>query len=163
MFNHQDVLRTASYQAQVAGSKRWHLCAPSESGYLYQAGTLDVFDPDYSLYPLYEHARCFEDVVATGEVVYYPADYWHQTENLATPTIALTATIMDKNNWRIIVDELDQECAVKKYKWQFTTELCHSLRQECFPFWDAHFLGGGPRNEMERSIIGMEYRLDHSR
>lgn len=30
MFNHQDTLRTASWQAQIKGSKSWHLCGPSE-------------------------------------------------------------------------------------------------------------------------------------
>lgn len=68
MFNHQDVLRTASFQAQLFGSKRWHLCSPSQSRFLYAAGTLDAFDPDYDKYPLYEQARCFEDVVDAGEV-----------------------------------------------------------------------------------------------
>ena len=68
MFNHQDVLRTASFQAQLFGSKRWHLCSPSQSRFLYAAGTLDAFDPDYEKYPLYEQARSFEDVVDAGEV-----------------------------------------------------------------------------------------------
>jgi hypothetical protein len=50
--------------------------------------------------------------------------------------------------------------------------IVHGLRvsrytKPYFPAQDSSvemcLLGGGPRNEMERSIIGMEYRLDHSR
>lgn len=30
MFNHWDILKTSSWQFQARGSKRWHLCPPSE-------------------------------------------------------------------------------------------------------------------------------------
>jgi len=140
MFNHQDVLRTASFQAQVHGAKRWHLCAPSESRVLYGAGQVDTFDPDYTRFPLYEQSRhCFDDVVTAGEMVFYPADWWHQTENVQAPSVALTDTIMDGNNHELIIDELRQECAVGKYNWGFSKELCESLLQHCFPFWRKHF------------------------
>jgi len=135
MFNHQDVLRTASYQAQLAGSKRWHLCDPSQSRYLYGAGTVDTFDPDYDRYPLFHQARCYEDIIEAGEVIFYPADYWHQTENLATPTISLTTTIMDANNYEWVMEELRAECVNQKYKWGFSKELCDALLNKCFDFW----------------------------
>ncbi len=38
MFNHYDVLRTSSWQAQMTGAKRWHICAPDQRPYLYGAG-----------------------------------------------------------------------------------------------------------------------------
>lgn len=56
MFNHIDVLRSASWQAQVHGAKRWHICAPDQSRYL-SAGTLDCFHPDYEKYPLFDQAN----------------------------------------------------------------------------------------------------------
>lgn len=71
--------------------------------------------------------------------MFYPADWWHQTENRATPTIALTATIMDQNNFDIISEELEQECARQKYKWGFSPQLCESLRGACFDYWRSHF------------------------
>jgi hypothetical protein len=40
MFSHKDVLRTASYQIQVAGTKKWHVCAPSQDQFVYSAGGL---------------------------------------------------------------------------------------------------------------------------
>ncbi len=30
MFNHKDTLRTASFHLTLHGTKRWHICAPSE-------------------------------------------------------------------------------------------------------------------------------------
>jgi ribosomal protein L16 Arg81 hydroxylase len=43
MFNHVDTLQTASWQAQIEGRKRWHLCAPSQTPHLYEAGDVDAF------------------------------------------------------------------------------------------------------------------------
>jgi ribosomal protein L16 Arg81 hydroxylase len=148
MFNHQDVLRTASYQAQVAGSKRWHVCAPSESKWIGRAGGVDAFDPDYVQYPLFRNAKCFDDVVETGEMIFYPADYWHQTENVQTPTISVTATVMDANNYQFIIDELEQECKVQKFKWGFSKELCQALQGRCFAFWKKQFAQKKVKDEL---------------
>ncbi len=139
MFNHQDVLRTASFQAQVLGSKRWHLCSPSQSRFLYGAGELDTFDPDYNRFPLYAQASCYEDVVEEGEVIFYPADWWHQTENVRAPSVALTTTVIDTNNHVQIAQELREECDRQKYKWGFSAELCESLKNQCFAYWTSHF------------------------
>lgn len=135
MFNHQDVLRTASWQAQLWGSKRWHICAPTESRYLYSAGQIDAFDPDYERYPLFHHARCYEDIVESGDMLFYPKDYWHQTENLATPSICVSASVLDEHNYREIAHELKAECKTQKYKWQFTAPLCEAL-EVCYNWWE---------------------------
>eukprot|EP00455_Lapot_gusevi_P053087 TRINITY_DN8208_c0_g1_i1.p1 TRINITY_DN8208_c0_g1~~TRINITY_DN8208_c0_g1_i1.p1 ORF type:complete len:463 (+),score=120.37 TRINITY_DN8208_c0_g1_i1:80-1468(+) len=138
MFNHHDVMRTASWQAQVAGSKLWHLCAPSEQHNLYEAGAVDCFDPDYTKYPRFAQASCYEVEVHAGEMVYYPADYWHQTRNMATPSISVTSTMVDHNNWRLVRDELKDECATGKYRWGFSKELCQAL-PKCYAWWENHF------------------------
>ncbi len=135
MFNHQDVLRTASWQAQLIGAKRWHICAPDQSQYLYGAGKVDLFDPDYEQFPNYRYAKCFEDVVKAGEMIYYPRDYWHQTENLETPSVSVSASILDENNHNEIWEELNAECERQKYKWQFPEELCQDLKEKCRPLW----------------------------
>ncbi len=59
--SHQDVLRTGSWQVQLSGAKLWHICAPSESRWLYGEGSspIDVFQPDYAKYPLFANADCF--------------------------------------------------------------------------------------------------------
>jgi hypothetical protein len=173
----QDVLRTGSWQVQLSGAKLWHICAPSESRWLYGEGSspVDAFRPDYAKYPLFANADCFgahtasdesqlgqhcpyqqqssgrdfvsrkttnnhyfdrpftiaslfvsrnivahhlsarvyllifltvsthpcapplpEDTVGEGEMIFYPADYWHQTRNLKTPSIAVTGTVLDQ-------------------------------------------------------------------
>ena len=38
MFNHRDTLLTSSWQVQLVGAKKCHVCAPSQEPYLYQAG-----------------------------------------------------------------------------------------------------------------------------
>jgi hypothetical protein len=138
MFNHQDVLRTSSYQAQVAGAKRWHICAPDQAPYLYSAGEVDCFYPNYEKVPLFEHANCYQSEVRAGEMIFYPKDYWHQTENLETPSISISASILDENNWRDIMAELKNECAFHKYKWNFSPELCKAL-ENCYAFWQSRF------------------------
>jgi tetratricopeptide (TPR) repeat protein len=138
MFNHQDVLRTSSWQAQVAGKKRWHLCHPSQGKFLYSAGQIDAFDPDYSQFPLFSQANCYEDIVERGEMLYYPQNYWHQTENLGSPSIAVSGTILDEHNHSDIARELAAECKDKKFNWYFSTQLCRELEQ-CFDWWKGRY------------------------
>ena len=113
MFHHQDLLKTASFQLQVAGVKTWHICAPSESPHLDVA--LDMFAPDYARFPQGLRARCFLDAVEPGEFIYYPADYWHQTLN--TPAragelvLALTDTLVDASNFERVKAGLRDKCA----------------------------------------------------
>ncbi len=149
MFNHVDVLRTASFQAQVYGSKRWHICAPDQSPYLYSAGNIDAFDPDYATYPLFHQAQCYEDIVSAKEMIYYPKDYWHQTENLATPSVSLSASILDENNYAEITRELQAECDTNKYRWGFSKDLCKHLKESCFGWWEHRY---GPHDEEEKQV-----------
>ena len=79
MVSHQDILKTASYQLQLAGVKTWHICAPSQSPHL--SVDMDMFAPDYARFPGALAASCYLDAARPGDVVFYPADYWHQTLN----------------------------------------------------------------------------------
>jgi Cupin-like domain len=133
MFNHIDVLRSSSWQAQVAGAKRWHLCEPDQTPYMYTAGAVDCFYPNYEKTPLFEHAKCFEGIAHAGEMIYYPADTWHQTENHETPSISVSSTMVDHNNFRILTDELKNECGWQKFKWRFSEDLCREL-PKCYDF-----------------------------
>eukprot|EP01006_Ploeotia_vitrea_P049971 TRINITY_DN67398_c11_g3_i2.p2 TRINITY_DN67398_c11_g3~~TRINITY_DN67398_c11_g3_i2.p2 ORF type:complete len:569 (+),score=335.79 TRINITY_DN67398_c11_g3_i2:3-1709(+) len=146
MFNHQDVLRSSSWQAQVHGAKKWHICPPDQSQYLYGAGKVDCFHPNYAKTPLFEHARCAQTIVKAGEMIYYPADYWHQTENLATPSMSISSTIVDENNFKILGDELRAQCESGKWSWDFSRELCHALKS-CYSFWDHRMSNDPDDNE----------------
>lgn len=140
MFNHRDLLRTASYQVTFEGRKRWHLCAPSQSGLLYGAGDVDLFAPDYARFPLARRAQCLQTTVGPGDLLYYPADYWHQTLNLDTPTVALTGTLVTAANHRLVADELRKECGGMGRIFPPNQILCGYLDQ-CFVAWADMFNG----------------------
>lgn len=143
MFNHIDTLRTASYQVQVVGAKKWHLCGPEQSPFVYKAGMVNTLRPDYAKYPLFSNARCYEDVVKQGEMAFYPRDYWHQTENLGDLNIAVTGTLVDQHNWREVASEMKSDCQFGKNKiLQATPEMCEAL-EVCFDWWQAAYDGDG--------------------
>lgn len=145
MFNHKDMLRTASWQIQIAGAKRWHLCNGStQDAHLYhKAGVIDTFAPDYDRYPRMRDAECYLDTVRPGEAIYYPRDYWHQTLNLVTPTITITGTLVDAENHRYVADELKREFAAAAAGssgslriQRFSPQLQRAMEERCFPLWE---------------------------
>jgi ribosomal protein L16 Arg81 hydroxylase len=42
MFNHKDYLQSSSYQLQLVGRKKWHVCPPSEDKNLYNPGMVTL-------------------------------------------------------------------------------------------------------------------------
>ena len=111
MFNHKDVLRMASWQVQLAGRKKWHICSPSQDEFL--SVYMNVLYPDYASWPQLRNASCFTTIVETGDMLYYPRDWWHQTENLDTPTIALSGSMVNQHNHLEFTDELRKECSAE--------------------------------------------------
>jgi len=109
MFNHQDTLRTSSFQAQVKGRKKWHVCGPDQTRFLYGAGKVDFFHPKYNLYPLARNATCYQYVIEPGEMMFYPRDWWHQTYNVDDENISITGTIADGLNFDSISHELQTD------------------------------------------------------
>ena len=89
MFNHKDTLQSTSFQAQVRGRKRWHLCGSEQDGNMYKAGDVNAFSPDYERFPNALGLDCYDHVVEEGMMVYYPANYWHQTRNLDSFTMSV--------------------------------------------------------------------------
>lgn len=141
MFFHRDILRGSSWQGQVQGAKRWTLCDPlANEGRLYAAGEVDTFQPDLERFPNFADSVCYDDVIETGDMVFYPRDYWHQTRNIGTPTITVSGTMVDENNRDSVEDELQQECTNGKWNWHFEPELCESL-QQCFQWWRTNYDG----------------------
>lgn len=138
MFNHKDTLQTSSWQVQLVGRKRWHICPPSQDPYLYKAGEVNTFNPDYIRYPLFRQARCYEDILQPGDVVYYPKNYWHQTLNLDTPTVSLTGTLATGNCYREVFNELKIECEGKGRIFAPNDELCANI-DRCASHLENHF------------------------
>lgn len=134
MFLHQDILLTAAYQLQLTGAKRWAICDAQQSPYLYKPGVVDLFDADYEHLPLAKQAKCMEFVAEAGDLVYYPDSYWHQTRNLATPSIALSSSLITPESVIKLVDELLAECAGKKRIFMATQPLCENIKK-CAVHW----------------------------
>lgn len=136
MFNHLDLLRTASWQVQITGEKRWHLCGPTENKFMYGAGDVNAFNPDYKNYPRFRNAQCYDEIVKPGQIIFYSHDWWHQTLNLETPSIALSGTIVDENNFEQVKEKLREECFGSQPRiGTLTNELCSILEEKCFPLW----------------------------
>ena len=92
MFNHSDSLLTSSWHAHIQGRKWWYVC-----------GTGDGDGP-------YEGTHmCFEDALEVGEILYYPKNYHHETQNLKMPTMTVTGTVVNAHNYMDIADMLHQE------------------------------------------------------
>lgn len=138
MFNHKDSLRTSSWQIQLVGSKKWHICGPSEEEYMYSAADVDTFRPDYNRYPKFKNAKCHQFVVQPGDILYYPEDWWHHTTNLNTPSIAITGTLVTKENYVSVRDELRKQCDGKGSIFQPDQILCPAL-EACYNVWEGMF------------------------
>lgn len=138
MFNHQDYLPTASFQAQLAGSKSWHICAPDQTPNMYNAGDVDAFYPDYERWPKFKDAACLQTVVTPGDVIYYPENYWHQTLNHDTFSVALSSSIILKSNFEAVSERLSEECEGNRAIFAPSDELCIPLKK-CYKQWQHHF------------------------
>jgi len=137
MFNHKDTLNSASFQSQIRGRKRWHLCDDSQSEFLYGAGKVNTFAPDYEKFPLALEATCYDTVLNTGEMLYYPQAWWHQTVNLEDVTMAVSGTLVTKGNRPHITREFQKECNPDKNTTRIFTyekDLCDAL-ELCFDVW----------------------------
>ena len=149
MFSHKDILQTASWQAQVVGSKKWHLCGPSQDDFLYSAGDFDPFDPDYEKWPKALKANCIMDIVKPGEMIFYPRNYWHATEVVESedgrPSLSITGTITDANNYKFVAHELQRDCSQEANRLPMPERLCNAL-PKCYDLWEEMW---GQKDEEE--------------
>jgi hypothetical protein len=141
MFNHKDTLMTSSFQYQLMGRKKWHLCSPANDRMMEAAGGNNVeqnmFSPEYAANPALLQADCYVDTAVAGEVLFYPREYWHQTVNLDTRVVAITGTLVDANNYDTVALMMDKDCekggAINLIN--PSPELCRYYREHCFPWW----------------------------
>lgn len=152
MFLHQDILLTAAYQIQLVGRKEWHLCDALQSPYLYKAGDVDMFIPDYQTYPLAEQAACYEVVVHAGDLLFYPHAYWHQTVNHDTPSIAISSSVITKQGLPGLLAELQKECGGARRIFVPSESLCGGI-ERCGVEWKKMY------NEDESEGFERDYEL----
>lgn len=77
---------------QVVGQKYIRLYSPSESEKLYpfqgrmlhNSSQVDVENPDFSKFPLFEKAPFQETILQPGEMLFIPPKYWHYIRSLST-------------------------------------------------------------------------------
>ena len=146
MFNHKDTLQTSSFQYQLIGRKKWHLCSPANDALLNATKPNgdpehNMFAPDYDALPGLLGAECYVDTAAEGEALFYPREYWHQTVNLDDRVVAITGTLVDKNNYDTVALMLDVDCEKEPKVPHITpsAELCRYYRTHCFPWWRHAF------------------------
>jgi len=176
MFSHKDRHGSGSYQAQLCGAKRWRICDPNfplSDDAMYSRAKVqldgkartsdlgnprddsigaDLFDIDYEQRILFRLARCYDDVSQPGDVLYYPANYWHQTMTMSTLdainsdinsySFSLSSLLADKKSVKNIKEALEWEC-------QFAgknildgipkLEICEIITSCVFDEWDRLF------------------------
>jgi hypothetical protein len=144
MFNHWDTLRTVSYQIQLRGAKQWHVCDPQQSQFTSDGWDM-MLDPDYEAHPQMLNAHCYLDIVRTGEAIAYPANYWHQTLNIADGPddycVGITDTVVTPANFRMVEGPLQDYCKRPVAPLiNPSAELC-ALFPGIFQWWNREFAG----------------------
>lgn len=114
MFLHQDDIATATWQWQALGRKRWLICPPEASTYLYaesHMSPIDGFNPDVNSYPLFAKANCSDVIANPGDVLYYPSHWFHQTLNLDPITVGVAGRHINVHNYREVHTYFKKHCS----------------------------------------------------
>lgn len=124
MFRHQDTIPVGSWQAQMAGNKRWRICVPHPRAMEAVADTgLEAEGAD--------HGQCYETIAGPGDLLYYPPHFWHETLNTGDePSVALSGTVLLPAHRQALLDRLSAECAGQGKGFAFETPLCEWIAQQ---------------------------------
>lgn len=72
--------------AQIHGRKRWRMISPAHTPLIYNDigvfSKVDLEDPNYEKYPLFQQVNMIETVLHPGEVIFVPVGWWHQVKGL---------------------------------------------------------------------------------
>jgi histone arginine demethylase JMJD6 len=110
-FLHFDALYMNTQITQVYGSKEFFLYGPDQNKYMYpqknnpKFSSVDVWNPDYTQFPLFREARSVVVTVNEGETLFFPCGWWHTTK-IHEPCITLGRAQLNGTNWnRFLKDE----------------------------------------------------------
>lgn len=120
MFMHTDNLPVASWQMQIEGNKRWVLCQPIEEN---KEHSLKNCKLNMNNQCMLEDS-CQEVVLEPGDMLYYPAHYWHYTSCLSTPTMSVSGTVLHQHRPDELVHLIRKECIDNKLGYSFDSVLC---------------------------------------
>lgn len=92
--------------------------------------------------------ECYDYTINPGEIMYYPKDFWHQTESIDPLSISVTGTIIDDDNIFTIIEEFLYECRAPRgtRRISLNDEVCESLRNKCMKQWLKMFAMETPKN-----------------
>lgn len=104
---HLHTERSDIFHACFVGRKRWRLYAPDQTRFLYPipartlfiASEVDFLAPDYEIHPWFRYASGYETVLEPGDVLYFPAYFWHAVEN---PEATISANCLWYDKWRAV-------------------------------------------------------------
>lgn len=166
MFFHKDGTAASSWQAQLLGKKKWTLCPNTETPLL--DVNIDTFKPEsYNKFPNFARALCGQVTVEPGEMLYYPAYWWHHTLQFETPSVAYTGALVGveadrrdlggdpKPHLRFYNDLMDKcakcwekgnptrKCEDISERWPGAAPpmlrvVCEKYLPECYQLWDEH-------------------------
>lgn len=100
---HQDVFGTHTWLAQIRGTKVWRLVAPEDLDDQTAVGC-DAFGERELSFAVYEA------VLAPGDLIYLPPNWWHQVKNL-TETIAISGNFCTFEHARRALAEVEARAA----------------------------------------------------
>ena len=93
---HQDFLHTHGTFSQIVGRKRFVLFSPEDSPFLYDGG-FDPDAPDFEACPLLARATAVECVLAPGETLFIPNQWWHYVVGLDN-AISVSYSFFNRSN-----------------------------------------------------------------
>eukprot|EP00931_Biecheleriopsis_adriatica_P010384 TRINITY_DN111460_c0_g1_i1.p1 TRINITY_DN111460_c0_g1~~TRINITY_DN111460_c0_g1_i1.p1 ORF type:complete len:375 (-),score=78.14 TRINITY_DN111460_c0_g1_i1:24-1121(-) len=123
MFFHKDGTAASTWQVQLAGKKKWTLCPNTESNLLSMG--IDTFKKESRQAQGFAKALCGQVTVSRGELLYYPAYWWHHTLQLETPSIAYTGALVG-----VEADRTDLKPHTKPH-----ARFYDDLQQKCLKCW----------------------------
>jgi len=117
---HIDPYNWTGTNAVLQGQKRWKLYPPGQDHFLYVMGDrssgfpldcpkynskVDTYEPDYRRFPEFKKAAALEFDQMPGEILLIPTGWFHQAYNVKE-TIAISSQTMNRNNFRIVLEEI---------------------------------------------------------
>lgn len=109
----------------------------------YGAGQIFTHEPNYRRNPLFAYAACGELTTHPGEILYYPAEWWHNTLSIDDLTISVATRYVDTKHYTSVWRDLMYRCANPsediRLKWPgaappVTSAVCGAL-DGCLKLW----------------------------
>jgi hypothetical protein len=119
---------------------------------------LDTFQVDSAKFSLWQYARCYEHHAQEGEILYYPAHYWHQSTSVDAATVALTGRIFPPSGYAQALEALSEHCDANKAAAQArgASEFCYS------PHYEHGYRQPPPLLDMDRAGASVCALMPHA-